>query len=393
MIDLVLENRRIRVMVVNDSRLVREYLSDIIRSIDKFELCGTARDGKEAIDKIGLIRPDVVLLDLEMPNVDGITFIERVIASCNPLPIIVVSSYGEGISPSDRKLDGNSIVFDCLDRGALDFIPIPLVPTDSGENNSDRTGQIKEKLISAIETAAKVDPHTLIPAKRKGKKVIEICHVDSQNLHFSKVRNVIIIGSSTGGPRIITEIFSSLPPGLHAAIIIVQHMPAPFTKVFARHLDEISEIRVTEARENDPLEYGTAYIAPGDYHVKLTPEGRIKLDKSGKRQGVRPSVNVTMLSAADVFGSNAIGVLLSGMGQDGAFGMKMIKMRGGKTIAQDQATSAVFGMPKAAYDIGAVDEMLPTEMIGQTIIRYVNELEKQNFHEMKQENGVQHYVG
>lgn len=367
-------NGKIQVMVVNDSLMMREYLRDIIKSHHKFELCGTARDGEDALKKLSQLNPNVILLDLEMPNMDGITFIERVMAGSKPIPIIVASGYGADVSKNDK----NNIVFDCLDSGAVDFISIPTIV-----QNDDIREKAKHELIARIELAANTDPSTLVPLKINSPDAMS-----GNYKHPSGNKKVIVIGSSTGGPRVITDIFSKLPSDLSASILVVQHMPPSFTGAFAQHLDNISRIKIREASDGDLLEQGSAYVAPGDYHMLVTKSGTIKLDKSAKRQGVRPSVNVSMVSASDAFGPNTLGVLLSGMGQDGAFGMKMIKRKGGRTIAQDSVTSVVYGMPKAANDLGAVDELVPADRMAEVIIRAVEEMEKQH----PKEEELQHHV-
>jgi two-component system chemotaxis response regulator CheB len=369
-------------MVVNDSLMMREYLRDIITSYHKFELCGTARDGEDALKKLGQLNPKVILLDLEMPNMDGITFIERLMASSKPLPIIVASGYGADIS----KNDNNNIVFDCLDRGVVDFISIPTITQNDGNHGADMRERAKHDLIDRIEMAANTNPEALVPLKIRNSHDAVF---GNREHHLSSNKKVAVIGASTGGPRVITKIFSQLPSDLAASILVIQHMPPSFTGTFAQHLDKVSRIRIKEACEGDLLEQGSAYVAPGDYHMIVTKSGTIRLDKSAKRQGVRPSVNVSMVSASDCFGPNTLGVLLSGMGQDGAFGMTMIKRKGGRTIAQDSATSVVYGMPKAAKDLGAVDELVPAGRMADAIVRAIEEIEKQ--HHPKQEE-LQHHV-
>lgn len=350
---------KIKVMVVNDSHMIRAYLCDIIGSQVNLELCGTARDGEDALRKLGHIDLDVILLDLEMPNLDGVTFIDKVMTGSKPIPIIVVSSYGG--SADDR----NNIIFDCLDSGAIDFVSIPSIL-----NGTQDSEAIRQDLLSRIETAARVDKSAFIPMKGKISVTYNKPHLQSLS------KKIIVIGSSTGGPRVLTDIFSKLPADLSASILVIQHLPSAFTFAFAQHLNSISKLRVKEATDGDTLENGCAYVAPGDYHMTVTRTGTIRLDKSPKRQGVRPSVNVSMVSAGEVFGPNTIGVILSGMGQDGAFGMKMIKRKCGRTIVQDSATSVVFGMPKAAYDLDAVDEMVPAGEMAEAIIRVIRDMEK-----------------
>jgi two-component system chemotaxis response regulator CheB len=352
-------------MVVNDSHTIREYLSDIVRSHDRFDLCGTGRDGEDALKKLPQARPDVILLDLEMPNLDGITFIDRVMASDRPIPIIVISSYGDS---SDAR---SNIIFECLDGGAVDFVSFPAL-LSGWINDREKT---RQDLISRIETAATANPDTLAPAGKRNTASYGPCN--------SSGNKVIVIGSSTGGPKVVTDIFSKLPEDLPASVMVVQHMPASFTGAFARHLASVSKIVVSEAKDGDLLRPGTAYVAPGDFHMTVTQSGAIRLDKSPKRQGVRPSANVSMVSASELFGSKTLGVLLSGMGQDGAFGMKMIKRKGGRTIAQDRATSVVFGMPKAAFDLGAVDEVVPANKIAEAIVRTLGDMEKEEMQHVR----------
>ncbi|AFU57961.1 chemotaxis response regulator methylesterase CheB [Candidatus Nitrososphaera gargensis Ga9.2] len=359
-------------MVVNDSRMIREYLCNVIRSHNGFDLCETARDGEDALRKLDQADPDLILLDLEMPNLDGVTFIDKVMTRDRPIPIIVVSSYGD--SGDDKN---NNIIFECLDSGAVDFISLP---SDSGITDRKKTSQ---DLIARIQAVSSAYPDALVPLKERKKESPVTC----APLYHSGNRKMIVIGSSTGGPRVVTDIFSKLPANLPASILIVQHMPPSFTSAFARHIGSASRIDVREAKEGDLLEQGSAYVAPGDYHTTVTQSGTIHLDKSPKRQGVRPSVNISMVSASDVFGPNTLGVLLSGMGQDGAFGMKMIKRRGGRTIAQDSTTSVVFGMPKAAYDLGAVDEMVPANRMAEAIVRILGEMESE-----RKREGMQQYV-
>jgi two-component system chemotaxis response regulator CheB len=401
---LISDNRKIKVLVVNDSLTVREYLCDIVRSSKTLELSGSARDGADAIKKVLHMHPDVILLDLEMPNMDGLTFIEHIMNQAKPIAIIVVSSYGDLRSSTSNGRASNSsntidspkeddvvddrIIFDCLDAGAVDFVSIPqfLKQELSKWAVKERPSQ---DLVSRIEIAAQVNTRMLRPKtvsydneemmKEKRKKHLPAQDPQFSQLHRSKndeVIMLIVIGASTGGPRVIAEILSKLPADLGAGILIVQHMPSSFTSGFARHLDRISRFKVSEAKDGDRLLAGRAFVAPGDHHVLVDRGGVLKLDKSAKRHGVRPSINVSMVSASNVFGKRTIGILLSGMGEDGAFGLKMIKRRGGKTIAQDPSSSVVFGMAKSAFDLGAVDVMVAGDKIGETLVKTVDEINK-----------------
>ena len=338
---------KVKVMVVNDSSYMRELLVDLLHSSSKVEVSDTARDGIEAIKKIKQNKPDVVLLDLEMPNMDGFTFIEQVMKE-QPIPIVVVSSYGQ---------DDVEIVFEALESGAVDFVSIP-------HEGPEKLRNLESNLISKILIASEANLELLQTRNTK--------NIDKEMKIEGAASNVIVIGASTGGPGVLRHILSELPNNLHSGILIVQHMPIGFTTGFAKHLDGVSKIRVKEAVNGDVIKEGIALVAPADYHMLVKSSRSIELNKSPKILGVRPSVNVSMITAAEAYGSNTVGILLSGMGRDGAFGMKVIKKRGGITIAQDESSSIVFGMPKAAYDLGVVDKILPLNKITEEIVLAVD---------------------
>src|SRR3989338_570773 len=338
---------RIKVMVVNDSGYMTELLSDLIISNPMLEVSDRARDGVEALRKLTKCRPDVVLLDLEMPNMDGLTFLEKIMTT-DPLPVIVVSSYSQRCA---------QVVFDSLEYGAVDFLPIP-------QDEPDKILNLKSRLLSKIRLAARINPKPLTQSSLQKRPSVKV-----QSGTGGISSKTIIIGASTVGPRVLSHILSELPSDLPAGLLVVQHMPSSFTPHYADHLNKVCKIVVKEAREGDKIKDGTALLAPGDFHMLVKPSFNVRLSHGPKRLGVRPSVNMTMVTASEVYGSNTIGVLLSGIGHDGAFGMKMIKRRGGTTIAQDEDSSVVFGMAKAACDLDAVDKVLPADKIAQEIIR------------------------
>lgn len=344
---------QIDVWIVNDSKYMTQLLSDLVTK-DNIRVTNTSRDGAEALRKLAIKKPDVILLDLEMPTMDGLTFIEEAVKQNKLVPIIVVSSFTQ---------EGAKLVLDALENGALDFIPV-------SKANPDELNELKEILISKIKIAAKSDPKQLIlknidKLKPIRKKTVTAPHASSR---------VVIIGSSTGGPNVVQSILSSLPADLPAGVLVVQHMPKEFTGPFALRLDENSDFSVKEAQNGDIIKDGTVLVAQGGHHMLVEPNMRVKLVAGPKRFGVRPAVNMTMISASEVCGSNTIGVLLTGMGHDGAFGMKTIKKRGGKTIAQDSSSSVIYGMPKAAVDLHAVDKSLPIKKIPQAILEEVEQL-------------------
>ncbi|AJZ76668.1 chemotaxis protein [Candidatus Nitrosotenuis cloacae] len=339
-------------MIINDSAYMSTLLKDLV-STETIQVYDIARDGVEGLRKITLQKPDVILLDLEMPRMDGVTFIEEMVKRGILIPTILVSSFSQ---------DGAKIVLDALENGAIDFVPISQV-------NPDGTNHLKETLITKITGAAKCDPYKLVVEKigtlRPKRKAI----VSSQAASI-----VVTIASSTGGPNIVQTILAGLPADLPAGVLVVQHMPKGFTQKFAERLNEASEITVKEAQEGDLITQGVALVAPGDLHMEVDSNLKIKLINGPKRFGVRPAANVTMVSASEFFGANTVGVTLTGMGHDGAFGMKTIKRRGGKTFAQDEKSSVVFGMAKAAVDLNAVDQLLPPEKMAGAIVEEVKKL-------------------
>lgn len=343
---------QIDVWIVNDSQYMTQLLTDLV-SEKNIHVSATARDGADALRKLSMKKPDVILLDLEMPKMDGLTFIEEVVKQDKLVPIIVVSSFTQ---------EGAKLVLDALENGALDFIPV-------SQMHPENMSELKESLISKINVAAKSDPFQIIPHNIEKLKPRKTCVVAKE-----AAQRVVVIGSSTGGPKVVQSIVSSLPRDIAAGVLVVQHMPKAFTGQFATRLDEVSDLQVKEAKDGDLIKNGHVYVAPGDYHMIIDNEKKIKLVTGPKRFGVRPAVNMTMVSAAETYGTNTVGVILTGMGHDGGFGMKTIKKRGGHTIAQDSTTSVVYGMPKAAVELNAVDKSLPTNKIPHAIVEEIEKL-------------------
>lgn len=343
------EQQSIKVSIVNDSKLVRNFLSDLI-SNDEIEVIFTAHDGMDALSKISLKKPDVILLDLEMPKMDGLTFIDEMVKSGDLFPTIVASNFSNS---------GSKLVLDALENGAVDFISIA--------NTDDK--KLQNELISKIKIAHNSDPIHLIQQninslKPKRKRVPGI----------NASERVIVIGSSTGGPATVQKILNDLPIDIPSGILLVQHMPAGFTAQFAERLTKNTGFQVREAKEGDIIRDGEILIAPGNYHMVVQPNMKIHLDSSEKRFGVRPSVNMTMISASEVYGSSTVGVVLTGMGHDGGFGMKSIKKRGGHTIVQNKETCVIFGMPKAVIDLNAADHVLGLNKIPQKISKEIQNI-------------------
>ncbi|HVB95601.1 MAG TPA: chemotaxis-specific protein-glutamate methyltransferase CheB [Nitrososphaerales archaeon] len=339
-------------MVVDDSPYMRRLLSDMVASAG-MRVTDAAADGQEALRKLARRRPDVVLLDLEMPRMDGLEFLERVMEE-NPLPVVAVSGHGQR---------GTQIFFDALESGAVDFLPL----NDHGSTNLQG---LESLLAIKIRAAARANPDALAH-RRLARTPLPKPKIQAPHASASKV---VVIGGSTGAPTVVQHILSELPRDLPAGLLIVQHMLASLTGAFARRLNEVSELEVKEAAGGEVVTDGLALLAPGDHHMVVGPKHRVELNQGPKRQGVRPSINALMVSASEVFRDNTVGVLLSGMGHDGAFGMKIIKRGGGTTMAQDEGSSVIFGMAKTAFGEKSVDKLVPAGRMSREIVRAVEEV-------------------
>lgn len=336
----------IRVLVVDDSLLFRQSLTELLNKDPHIEVVGSAADSYEALEKIRLLCPDVVSLDVEMPKMNGIDFLKMIMPQ-HPLPVVVVSG-----------LPLNAL--DALDAGAVDFVSKPLL---NGP----------EKLKAFVhELSAKIKIASLAKVKLRHKTGPAPSAV---LLNSSLNHRVVAIGASTGGTEAILEVIRNLPvpfPG----VVIVQHMPPVFTKMYAERLNKICPSQVKEAAHLDRVEPGKILIAAGEHHLRLVQDSQgyyVKSERGEKVSGHCPSVDVLFDSVAQTAGHKAVGVLLTGMGADGAKGLKSIRDKGGYTIGQDKETSVVFGMPMVAQNIGAVTVQLPIQRIGNELIRYFNQ--------------------
>jgi len=344
-------SRKIRVLVVDDSPFIRRVLKDIINSDPELEVCCEAQNGVEAIEAVKTLKPDVITLDIEMPQLNGLDAL-KFIMSKYPTPVIMISSLTQ---------EGAEATIRALEYGAVDFIPKPSSYLSTGIK------ELRFEIIAKIKEAAKIPPRFL--------KFRRIRLLESQKKIREKkevAKSIIAIAASTGGPQSLLQVIPKLPAEIKSGILIVQHMPPGFTKSFAQRLDRVSKIDVKEAEDGEVVEEGKAYVAPGDFHMEITirtEKPRITLNKKPKIHGVRPAADPMMISAARAFGRKTIGVVMTGMGRDGAQGLAEIKKRGGITIAQDKETSIIFGMPKAAIELGVVDYIVPLDKIAETIVR------------------------
>jgi len=338
--------KKINVLVVDDSEYNREVITRMLESSSRITVVGSAADGEEAIERVVRFKPDFITLDLEMPRMDGFTFLRWLMRSM-PLPVVVVSS----------KADDKSVIR-ALEFGAVDFLPKPIGPQSSMEDL--RTELVKKVLAFADTEMTKVRTSVAIieEAARQGPEKLRKRQAAPAKAEY----DVLAIGASTGGPPAIQAIVTVLPKDFPLPIIVSQHMPAKFTKFFAERLDKLSQLKVKEADEGDLLTPGRVLIAPGGMHMALgRAKGGVKVElkePDGKDKYV-PSVNVMMRSAAMNYGGRVLGIILTGMGNDGKEGMQMIKGMGGLTLAESQETAVIFGMPKEAVMAGAVDRVVP----------------------------------
>ena len=333
----------IKVLVVDDSAVVRQILQSALSADPEIEVVGTAPDPFVARDLIVQRRPDVVTLDVEMPRMDGITFLRKLMHYF-PLPVIVVSS----LTP-----EGSGLALDALSSGAVDVMCKP--------GAAFKVGDMGDELVEKVKTASRA---RVKPIDRTGREV-------APSALGRTTHKVIAMGASTGGTVALEAILSRMPvdaPG----IVIAQHMPAMFTKQFAARMNQVSQMEVREAVDGDSVVPGVALIAPGDYHMLLKRSGaryfvNVKSGPMVHRQ--RPAVEVLFKSVARSAGSNAVGVLLTGMGVDGAQGLLEMRQGGASTIAQDEASSVVFGMPRAAIELGAAERVMSLEKIPAEMLR------------------------
>ncbi|MEW6378418.1 MAG: chemotaxis response regulator protein-glutamate methylesterase [bacterium] len=340
--------KKIKVLIVDDSAVVRTILARELANDPQIEVVGTAPDPYVARDMIVQLQPEVITLDIEMPRMDGLAFLRKLM-HYYPLPVIVVSSLAE---------KGSSVALEALELGAVEVIAKPGV--------SYSIGDMSEQLADKIKAAARVDVKSWAAKK---------AHTPSLSLMATRplsktTDRVVAIGASTGGTEAIKEILCRMPPGA-PGIVIVQHMPANFTRAFAQRLNTLCRIEVKEAESGDTVVPGRALIAPGNYHMVLCRNGaRYSVDViSGPLvHHQRPAVDVLFESVAKVAGANALGVLLTGMGADGADGLLKIREAGAHTIAQDEATCVVFGMPKEAIRRGAAETIAPLQDISRLIL-------------------------
>jgi two-component system, chemotaxis family, protein-glutamate methylesterase/glutaminase len=347
---------KIRVLVVDDSAIVRKLLTEALSSEPDIEVVGSAPDPFVAREKILTLKPDVITLDIEMPRMDGLSFLRRLMRY-HPIPVIIISSVSQASSRT---------AVEAFDAGAVEVLAKPDGPYSVGELRQVLSTKIRAAAASRIRRPS-VEATPPIPSPGPAKK-------KALPTRFDSSLSLIAIGASTGGTEAIQEILTHLPANL-PPIVIVQHIPAVFSKAFADRLNGLCAMTVKEAEPGDELLPGRALIAPGGYHmlVRRNHEGGLRVELNAALPPVcyqRPAVDVLFQSVAEVAGSTTVAAILTGMGSDGALGMATLKKAGARTIAQDEASSVVFGMPREAIRLGCVDSVLPLDSVAGAILRW-----------------------
>jgi len=336
--------RRIRVLIVDDSLFMRAAIAKALAA-GPFDVVGQAKNGSDALAQIQRLTPDVITMDFNMPGMTGAETV-RLVMQQRPTPVVMFSAHTK---------QGAKETFDALAAGAVDFVTKP-----AGEVSVDLS-KIADELIRKLVTAAQSRPRAVAqpapPRSSASSTAIRAMSTAASLTLPGTLPRLCVIGISTGGPAALSELIPALPPDLRVAIIIVQHMPAGFTGPLAERLDAASQVSVSEARTGDRPLPGTVLIAPGDRHLELDDRGAVVLTDGALVNGCRPAADVTMVSAARAYGRRSLAIIMTGMGHDGRDGALAIKRAHGKTLAQDQATSVIYGMPKAAIDAGAIDEV------------------------------------
>ncbi len=353
---------RIRVLVVDDSLFMRRIISDLLGQDGEIEVVGTARNGVEGLEMARQLQPDVITLDVQMPHMDGIAMLERLMAEL-PTPVVMISSLTQ---------EGADITMRCLELGAVDFVPKP-----SGAVSLDLY-KVSSQIIEKVKAAARV-PRAQLRSSRFAKPALQEERVGTQ-MGVGKVDGhrqelpLVVIGASTGGPRALSLLMSQLPPDFYAPMLIIQHMPQGFTCSFAKRLNQLAPLSVREAQEGDCIEPGVAYLAPGGSHLQVRQGGVLHLSSEPPLHGVRPAIDVTLFSLAQHYRGKLIVAILTGMGNDGAMGARALHAKGARILAEHESSCIVFGMPRAVIQTGCVDRVVPIEEMAQALTEEVKTL-------------------
>ncbi len=344
----MVRSNKVRVLVVDDSALMREVIAGLLSSDPEIEVVGTVCDPLAARQKIKELSPDVLTLDIEMPRMDGIAFLDKIM-TLRPMPVVMISSLTQ---------EGAEATLRALEAGAVDFVAKPAVNLQAGLEEK------RAEIVGKVKTAARARVQRRTPASS------EAAAAPRANLHYSSTEKIVAIGASTGGVEAINRILQSMPADGPATLVTL-HMPENFTASFARRLNNTCAIHIAEASDGERVLPGHVYIAPGSTHLRLGRSGaNYVCVVQGKERvsGHCPSVDVLFQSAAEAAGKNGIGVILTGMGKDGAEGLLALRRSGGRTLGQDEDSCVVYGMPRAAFDRGAVEAEVPLDRMAQEIL-------------------------
>ena len=353
-----------KVLVVDDSAFMRKALSGMLEKDPRLTVVGSARNGEEAVQKVAELKPDVVTMDVEMPGMNGLDAVRQIMAA-NPVPILMVSSLTEA---------GAKETLLALELGAVDYIPKHL------EGVATNITAVEQELVGKVLAAAKAKVVRRSAAATAGlaKPIVKPAGtgtLTASSVAATRGTKLVAIGCSTGGPLALQEILPLFPPDFPAAVLIVQHMPKFFTKPFAERMDQMCHIKVREAVDGDVITAGVALVAPGGVQLRVCRRQSINIEVSLSKDGEgmlhAPSADVMMKSVASLYAGRGIGVILTGMGHDGLEGMKEIKEAGGRTVAQNEATCTVYGMPKAVVDAGLAEKVVPLSHIAGEVLNMI----------------------
>ncbi|MEP0765806.1 MAG: chemotaxis response regulator protein-glutamate methylesterase [Fimbriimonadia bacterium] len=342
----------IRVLVVDASAFMRRLITNFLQSDPAIRVAGEAADGREALEVIPRLQPDVITLDVAMPELDGIETLRRIMSS-RPRPVVMLSS---------QTMEGAAPIIRALELGAVDFVAKP------PQGGAQAMAAMRTELIEKVVAAARVDAAGLRSLADRSF-VVPRADLSQGSPALGRDEQVIVIGASTGGPKALTHVFGALPHGFRPAILVVQHMPPGFPELLAVRLSGIGSVHVRIAADGDRVTPGEALLAPGGFHMRVSADGSVVLTDEPPVQSVRPAVDITMQSAAQVFGDRVVGVVLTGMGRDGTAGLQAIQAQGGFTLAEAEESCVVFGMPKSAIEAACVDCVVPLDSIVPTILQ------------------------
>jgi two-component system chemotaxis response regulator CheB len=364
-------DKKIRVLVVDDSALVRRIITDALEKDPEIEVVGTANNGKTALFKSFVLYPDVITMDIEMPIMNGLDALKEIMMT-NAKPVIMLSSLTK---------HGAEATFKALEYGAVDFVPKPQTTVKMSFDSIASLLRTKIKLFSNVEINYKAEQlNKKVLLKQESsyhKKKIEALKKEItavQKKHSESEKTIVVIGTSTGGPSALMQVFETLPDDFDLPVLIVQHMPEGFTKAFAERLDSISSLNIKEAEDGDKIKKKCGYLAPGHSHMiveRRNGTDYIRLHQGDKVSGHRPSIDEMFLSVNKIYGSQIIAVIMTGMGRDGASGILEILKSGGHTIAQNEETSVVYGMNRVAVEFGAIKNIVPLREISKKIVEHI----------------------